>query len=144
MSKFRRTQRLVAFPRILVCYDTCGKQKTQQTKAAPTRDHRRTAPQTTALASHAHHPSSMCSLTSTPTGARRRAFARHGARARVRVGRAVRAHVSHFRPHRTETSTKNVALNPGPQSIRGATPTEPVTAFSPCGRRSFVRWDHAL
>src|SRR5437879_6468594 len=29
-------------------------------------------------------------LTSTPTGARRRAFARHSARARVRVGRAVR------------------------------------------------------
>src|SRR5205809_507916 len=31
-------------------------------------------------------------LTSTPTGVRRWAFARHSARARVRVGRAVRAH----------------------------------------------------
>src|SRR6266513_5458564 len=50
-----------------------------------------------------------CCITSTPTGARRRAFARHGARARVRVGRAVSAHVSYFRPHRAGTSTKNVA-----------------------------------
>src|SRR3979490_2905612 len=31
-------------------------------------------------------------LTSTSTGARRQAFAKHSARARVRVGRAVRAH----------------------------------------------------
>ncbi len=43
---------------------------------------------------------------STPTGVRRLAFAGHSARARVRVGRAVRAHMSHFRPHRTGASTK--------------------------------------
>src|SRR5207302_3686499 len=29
-------------------------------------------------------------------------------------------------------------------TIRGATPTEPITASSPCGRRSFVSRDHAL
>src|SRR6266513_6403805 len=38
-------------------------------------------------------------LTSTPTGARRRVFAKHSARARVRVGRAVRAQCSATRPH---------------------------------------------
>ena len=59
---------------------------------------------------------SCCRLTSTLTSARRGAFAPRGTRARVCVGRAVRAHVSHFRPHRTGRSTKNVAPNPGPQS----------------------------
>ena len=49
---------------------------------------------------------SCCRLTSTLTSARRGAFAPRGTRARVCVGRAVRAHVSHFRPHRTGASTK--------------------------------------